>query len=94
MNPTSLAFTGYKTSHRRSQKRIDLLLASPTLLTHSPLLDSFIHSGNTSTTHHPVSAILDLPSPALPPRPVRTVFRRLNEKEKDDFEAKIQPWTS
>ena len=28
----------------------------------------------------------------MPPRPVRTVSRRLNEKERDDLEAKIQPW--
>ena len=94
VNPTSLAFTRYKTSHSRSQKRIDLLLASPTLLTHAPLPDCFIDRDNTSTDHHPVSAILDLPSPALPPRPVQTVFRRLNENEKDDLEARIQPWTS
>ena len=94
LNPTSVAFTRHKISHRRSQKQIDLLLACLTLLTHAPLLDSFIDSGNTSTDHHPVSATLDLLSPALPPRLVRTVFRRLNEKERDDFEAKIQPWTS
>ena len=93
VNPTSLAFTRYKTSNRRSQRRIDLLLASPTLLTHAPLLDCYIDSGNTSTYHHPVSAILDLPSPALPPKPVRTVFKCLNEREKDDVEAKIHPWT-
>ena len=94
VNPTSLAFTRCKTSHRRSQKSMDVLLAFRTLPTHAPLLDSFIDSGNTSIDHHPISAIFDLLSPALPTRPVRTVFRCLHEKEKDDFEAKIQPWTS
>ena len=58
VNPTSLAFIRYKSSHP--------LLASPTLLTHALLRDSFIDSGNTTADHDSVCAILDLPSPACP----------------------------
>ena len=93
VNPTPLALTRYKTPHRRSEKRIDPLLASPALLTHVPRLDSFIDTENTSTDLHLVSAILDLSFPALLPRPVWTVCGRFNEKERDNCDAILQLWT-
>ena len=63
VNPLTSECTRYRTQSRLSQKRIDLILASPANLPHVSLLDASIDTQNRTTDHHPVDAIFDVPSP-------------------------------
>ena len=69
INPTTTEFTRYSTDNRPSCKRIDFILASPSLLPHAPLLGSSMDTQDRSSDNHPVLAIFDIPSPIPFPPP-------------------------
>ena len=90
-HPHSREFTRFPSALHANQSRIDLILISPLLNSHFPLISASFDSNNCFSDHHPFSSIISTPPLPTTTRPTRpqSVFRKLTKEELNVFRRSI-----
>ena len=93
LNPSTLAYTRYRTSNWPSAKRIDLFLGTLGFNSIFPPFSSDIIDSDKSSDHHPLRLTFSTPyAPPLPPdTPPRLIFRSLKGTELETFRGLLAP---
>ena len=93
LNPTTLAYTRYRTSNWPSSKRIDLFLGTLSFSSTFPPCSSDVMDSDKSSDHHPLRLTFSTPyAPPLPPdTPPRVAFRSLKATELETCRRLLAP---